>query len=90
MLLEGETCKLPTPKNLFSTDICIDSSNDVAIFATSIEPIKYKGSYQTLDNREDAMMASRWKVFNFFHEIKEEDQIKCHACPRCFAEWVLH
>ena len=33
LLLEGETVKLPTPKNIYGEDIVI--STDVAIFATS-------------------------------------------------------
>ena len=39
-LLEGETVKLPAPKNMFSEDVIITS--DVAIFATSIFKIQHR------------------------------------------------
>lgn len=45
LLLEGETVKLPAPKNLYDGDVVIDK--DVAIFATSKAPITYKGPYNT-------------------------------------------
>ena len=40
LLLEGETVKLPAPKNHFATDVVI--SSDVPIFATSKAPIVFK------------------------------------------------
>ena len=64
-LLEGETLKLPAPKKIYSEEIVI--SNDVAIFATSKSPIKYRGSYNASDDREIGMMASRWKNYKFHH-----------------------
>ena len=43
LLLEGETVKLPAPKNHFTTDVVI--SSDVPIFATSKAPIVFKGPH---------------------------------------------
>ena len=87
LLLEGDVVKLPAPKNHFSTDVCI--SNDIPVFATSKSTIKYRGSYNAQDQAEDAMMASRWKVFSFFHSIPENEQKDVAPCSKCFAELVL-
>ena len=84
LLLEGETVKLPAPKNLYAGDVVIDK--DVAIFATSKAPITYRGPYNTSDSDEDAMMMVRWNVMTFKHQFKEKDQKKATACGRCFAE----
>ena len=87
LLLEGETIKLPAPKNLYVEDVVIDS--DVAIFATSKSPITYRGPYNTSDPQEDAMMASRWQIFSFHHQFTEGEQRDIAACARCFAKLVL-
>ena len=87
LLLEGETVKLPAPRNFYRDDVCI--SGDVAIFATSIDEIKYKGTYNTHDDQEDEMMKSRWKVFHFYHHFKEEHQVKVKPCGFCFATFIL-
>ena len=88
LLLEGEMTKLPAPKNYFSKDICITS--DIPIFATSKEIIRFKGPNNLRDDREDTMMAHRWKNFHFFMGIHEEDQIDIKPCARCFAELILN
>ena len=77
--LEGDTVNLPAPKNHFSTDICIN--NDTPIFATSKSVITYRGSYNSQDQSEDAMMASRWKVFSFSHSIPEKERKNVALCP---------
>ena len=87
LLLEGDRVNLPAPKNHFSTDVCI--SEDTPIFATSKSIIKYKGSYNSQDQAEDDMMASRWKVFTFFHSIPENEQKDVDPCAKCFANLVL-
>ncbi len=87
LLLEGDMVNLPAPKNHFSTDVCI--SEDMPIFATSKSIIKYKGSYNSQDQAEDDMMASRWKVFTFFHSIPENEQKDVDPCAKCFAKLVL-
>ena len=76
LLLEGDRVNLPAPKNHFDMDVCIDT--DIPIFATSKDVIKYRGSYNAEDQREDDMMASRWKVGK-----------KMTPCPHCFAKLVL-
>ena len=50
ILLEGETVKLPVPKNSHSEDIVI--STDVAISATSKSSMKHKGPYNASDDKE--------------------------------------
>ena len=49
-MLEDETVKLLAPNNIYSEDIVI--STDMAIFATSKSPIKYRGPYNASDDRE--------------------------------------
>ena len=87
LLLEGQTVNLPRPKNQFARDLLIDRSNTLAIFATIKGPIKYVGNFSFQDDRETDMMASRWEMFSFFHEIEQPRVIK--PCPRCFTEFVL-
>ena len=77
LLLEGDRVNLPAPKNHFAMDVCIDT--DIPIFPTSKDVIKYRGSYNAEDQREDDMMASRWKVFRFTHSIPEREQKKNDA-----------
>jgi hypothetical protein len=49
----------------------------------------YKGSYNSQNEEEDDMMASRWKVFTFFHSIPENEQKNLDPCAKCFAKLVL-
>ena len=56
LLLEGETVKLPAPKNICSEYIVI--SNDVAIFLISKISSKYRGPYNANDDRETVIMES--------------------------------
>ena len=69
LLLEGQTVNLPRPRNQFASDLLIDRSNNLSIFATSEGPIKYVGKFNLQDDREVNMMVSRWQIFSFFHEI---------------------
>ena len=87
LLLEGETVKLPAPKNHFIDDIVIDS--DVPIFATSKCPIVYKGPFGTSDDRENEMMANRWNVYKFRHVFHEHEERHIIPCKSCFAQLVL-
>lgn len=93
MLDEDETVKLPTPRNHEKEDIVLKTQ--VAIFATSVGEIKQKiSNYAREEERErltseNRMMESRWKVFEFIHEFKEEEQVKCQPCPYCFAKLIL-
>ena len=85
LLLEGETVKLPAPKNHFVNDIVI--KGNVAIFATGPDRVRFKG-FNNID-KENRMMDSRWKVIEFKHEFEENQQISLKPCSRCFAELVL-
>ena len=87
LLLEGETVRLPAPKNHFASDIVVDS--DIPIFATGKEKIKFKGLHNTIDEREDKMMDCRWKIFQFFHEFTEGNAKSIHPCGKCFAKLTL-
>ena len=87
LLLEGETVKLPSPKNHFAKDVVIDS--DVPIFATNKSPITYKGPFNVEDERETDMMNSRWRIIKFKHVFEEKDQRKVKPCGSCFAKLIL-
>lgn len=87
LLLEGEPVHIPTPRNHFRHDVCIEK--DTPIIATSISKITYQGSYQARSSAEDEMMDSRWKTFSFSKKIPEEKQIKMQPCPKCFSDLIL-
>ena len=87
LLLEGENVKLPSPKNQFATDVCINT--DIPVFATSKAKIEFVGKHNTRDDRETEMMDVRWKIFEFTHRIPQVDQKIITPCPRCFTELVL-
>ena len=87
LLLEGETVKLPAPKNHFATDVVI--TDDVPVFATGKEKIKFRGPYNASDDRENAMMDSRWRYIKLTHVFEENDQKKIAPCAKCFASLVL-
>ena len=80
---------LPTPKNHYTTNVCIDHAHDVPIFATPKDTIKYRSPYNAEGKNEDDMMASRWKVFYFTHSIPEEEQKDIAPCPHCFFKLAL-
>ena len=86
LLLEGQTVRLPTPKNHYTQDISIDS--DVPIVATGKVPIQFVGRYNTRDKREDEMMAVRGKVYEFFPQIPAHEQKEIQPCPKCFCDLV--
>jgi hypothetical protein len=87
LMLEGETVKLPRPKNHCAEDIVIDASNDIPILATSGSRIEFSHFSPDFD-RETDMMNSRWKIFEFKHVFEEKVQRNIPACGRCFAELV--
>ena len=47
LLLEGQTVHMPTPKNIYARDICLD--RDTPIFAIGKAEIKYIGKFNTTD-----------------------------------------
>ena len=87
LLLEGDTVRLPAPKNHFATDIVIDK--DIPVFATSKGSIRYVGRFNTPDEKEQEMMDSRWKIIKLKHQFQSYEQKQVQPCGRCFAELAL-
>ena len=87
LLLEGDTVKLPAPKNQFASDVVIQK--DTPIFATSKSRITYVGKFNSTDQRETEMMSIRWKVIEFKHQITECEQKRVPPCARYFSELTL-
>eukprot|EP00794_Sanderia_malayensis_P001981 gene1981-biopygen1803 len=87
LLLEGQPLHFPAPKTTYAQDICLE--RDTPVFATSKETIKFIGKYNQPDEKETEMMAARWKVFNFSHQIPEAEQKQLPACGHCFAKLVM-
>ena len=79
MLLEGHTVHLPAPKTPYRQDILFQG--DTPIFCTSKDELSYvRGG--VVDDRETQMMKVRWRVFNLFHQIPEEQQKSASPPPR--------
>ena len=87
LLLEGQTVHLPAPKNHYANDIEI--SADTPIVATGKSRIIYQGRYNITDPVENEMMAARWKVFQFFRQIPQNEQRDVPPCPKCFSTLTL-
>lgn len=87
LLLEGQPIHFPAPKTTYARDIYLQK--DTPIFATSKSPITYIGKYNTFDERENEMMAARWKVFTFTHQIPQAQQKELPPCGKCFSKLVL-
>ena len=86
VLLEGDVMHLPAPKNVCSKDIKI--SNDIPLFATSDMAIFFaKGG--SVDQVNTRMMEVRWRSFNLWKVIPEDERKELKPCPRCFAEFIL-
>ena len=86
-LLEGQPIHFPAPKTTYAKDIYLEQ--DPPIFATSKAPITYVGKYNSVDDRETEMMATRWKVFSFNYQIPQAEQKEMSPCEHCFGELVL-
>ena len=72
--------KLPSPKNQYATDVCIN--NDVPVFT-------YTGKYNISDEVENEKLVVKWKLFKFHHKIAQKDQKSVPSCARCFSELVF-
>ena len=88
LLLEGQKVHLPAPKNHYAKDV--ELKRDIPVLATSGERIVYYNRFNVVDQRETAMMDSRWKYIEFTYQFPVEEQIEIDPCPKCFAELVLH
>ena len=83
-LLEGETVKLPTPKNHFPDDIVILVTNDIPILATSAGKIEYN-RFSPNYREETEMMDKRWRIFEFSHVFTTTD---ISPCAHCFCRLI--
>ena len=87
LFLQGQTVNLPGPSYQFADGLLIDRSSKLTIFAASKAPIKYVGKFNLQDERETYMMASRWQMVSFNHQI--ENPCVINPCPRRFTDLVL-
>ena len=86
LLLEGQQVHLPAPKSYFARDPVFDS--DAPVFCTGKHQLVFvRGG--TIDERKTEMMAARWRLFNFFHQIPQEDQRNVPSCAHCFGCFIL-
>ncbi len=86
LLLEEHTVHFAAPKTTYIKDIKFEK--DTPIFATSKGPIVFiKGG--VMDERETEIMAVRWKLFKFTHQINPEDQKNGPSGGHCFSKLVL-
>ena len=88
-LLESAPCKLSRPKNVFATNLHIPRSNNIPIFATGIRPIGYVGAYGLRHERETAIMDSRCRIFEFSHQIPNNDIQQIPVCSKCFYDLLM-
>ena len=84
-LLEGKIVHLPSPKNHYASDICIDK--DTPIVATSKDLITFVDNNGNPDPGESYMMTIRWKVFRFHHEIAQLMKLKWNHAPNASVNW---
>ena len=89
LLLEGQTVHLNHPKNMYATDLVITRDNTLPIFATGKSLIEYIRRYNTWDERESDMMATRWKVFTFYYQIPMSQAKHIPPCPHCFRKLAI-
>ena len=88
LLLEGQLVHLSAPKNHFAKDISLES--DVPVFATGKDKIKLIDRYNSVDDRETAMMDSRWHYVEMTHiKFQKEKQKDIEPCCACFSKLVL-
>lgn len=87
LMLEGETVKLPAPKNHRADDIHLVSDNSLPIFATGPGKIEYSRFSPDFEVETD-MMDSRWVYIKLEHVFKKKDQKEVSPCGHCFAKLV--
>ena len=88
-MLEGAPCKLSWSKNVYATDLHIPHSNTIPIFDTGIHPTEYVGVYGLRDEPETTMMDSRWRIFEFSHQMPNNYIQDIPACSKCFHDLVI-
>ena len=92
-LLEGGHVTLPAPMN--SNTQHIEVTKTMPIFATSSEEVHYWINHpdEPITDRhriENAMMKSRWHVFEFTHQFKKAEKIDVPKCVSCFSRFILN
>ena len=87
LLLEGQPVHLPAPKSHFSKDILL--TKDTPLFATSSETVTLVKNGILLQ-KETEMMSVRWKIYNFFYQIPENEQVEIQPCGHCFADFLFN
>ena len=80
---------LPRPRNIFETDLCIQSDKTLLIFATSKGLIEYVGQHNHRDERETDMMSSRGNMFTFHVQIPSHESKDMPPCAHCFNELAM-
>ena len=58
--------------------------SDTAIVATDKSLIANFGKNNVTDTLQNEMMATRWKVFKFFHQIPKAEQVELPPYWMCF------
>ena len=86
LMLEGQIVHLPAPKTHYAKDIVFDE--DTPIFCSGKQPLLFL-KHGIIDQTETEMMAVRWRVFKFTHQISQEQQQDIPVCPKCFARFIL-
>lgn len=86
LMLEGEVVHLPAPKTHFAQDI--EFVKDTPIFCTSKRPLMFIKN-GVVDDRETEMMAVRWKIFSFNHQIAPDRQQHIPPCAKCFTTLLV-
>ena len=86
LMLKGQIVHLPAPKTHYAKDIVFDE--DTPIFCTGKQPLLFL-KHGIIDQTETEMMAVRWRVFKFTHQISQEQQQDIPVCPKCFARFIL-
>ena len=89
LLLEGQSVHLPRPKNEYATDMCIDRTNTIPVFAASIGAIEFLGRYNVKDQRESDMMSTRWNMFTFHYQIPGTESKAMPPRSRYFAQLMF-
>lgn len=95
-LLEGANCSLPAPMNTCAKHIELTPQNDMPIFCTGLDEIRYfENNTQEPQTQkhvlENEMMQERWinPVFRLNHRFDQEHKVLCEPCGHCFAQLVL-
>ena len=72
MLLEGQTVHLPAPKTPYRQDILLQGDTQLYFVPVRMNLVMYEAVL--LMTGKTQMMKVRWRVFNLFHQIPEEQQ----------------